>query len=165
MNFFFYLFKLVFPALVIFFKDIHEDFTYKLIIFCVQIDLSAISSMLHVSVYVFTFGDRLPEPRWTLICPDDLLYDGDKVTTDLPDIYLYHNDETHYDLIVDRDSALAVQGPVPERLERILDTPVVPAVPDNSHFINEPLLFKPCPRGRGRPKLKREGKPYLKKKK
>ena len=129
-------------------------------------DLSAISSMLHVSIYVFTYGDRLPEPRWTLISPDDLLYDGNKAVLDLPDIYLYHNDETHYDLIVDRDSALAVQGPVPDRLKRIFDAQMATDVAsDNSYLINEPLLFKPCPRGRGRPKQKREGKPYLKKKK
>ena len=144
----------------------HEQSKFQY--FCVQVDLCAISSMLHVSIYVFTYGDHLPEPRWTLISPDDLLYDSRKVTVDLPDIFLYHSDECHYELIVDKGSALALQGPVPERLKRILfqeaGTSLVHASSANQ-FITEPLVFKPCPRARGRPKQKREGKPYLKKSK
>ena len=121
--------------------------------------MCAIATMLNVSIMVFSYGDTVPEPRWTEITPDPLLYDSSNVIAELPPIMLYHADECHYELLILRDFILATQGPVPNRLQRILS--------ENSRTPTQAdiLRFKPCPRGRGRPKIKREGKPYAKKKK
>ena len=101
---------------------------------------------------------------------------------------LYNSDLVHYDLLAERDSPLVNLGPVSSRLENILfgnvskefsfnidigafdfeniqlsqiETPR----PLHNRLITgsyiSPMVFPPCPRGRGRPKKKREGGPNL----
>ena len=54
----------------------------------------------------------MPEPkaRWTHLTPDDRLKLFSTVPKGLPDIWLMHVDNTHFDLIVEKDSLLAKEG-------------------------------------------------------
>ena len=109
------------------------------------------------------------------------------------DLVLYQEDEAHYDLLVREDSRLAVKGTVPMRIRSISNTSneqesgtdyigvssPCPTLPSPSAPLSScptfkrkqfmesqgisPMNFPPCPRGRGRPKLKeRQGAPATK---
>ena len=46
------------------------------------------------------------------------LYSSSKMDN-IPDLLLYHYDEVHYDLLLPRDTPLALHGNVPSRLAKI----------------------------------------------
>ena len=112
-------------------------------------------------------------------------------------MYLLHSDNNHYDLLLDRLSRLAVEGPVSFRLNinfsssstsTTLDPHLFEERPDDEVEFNEimrnspkltvtdhlanqikeataafsPMIFKPCPRGPGRPRVTRVGAPHSK---
>ena len=91
---------------------------------------------------------------------------------------LYHAYESHYDLLVYKESNLAVNGSVTKMLKSVgidkaRDEPINDDV-FNDHVVDvldppvddvfSPLVFKPCPKGPGRPKTKRVGQPNIPKK-
>ena len=75
--------------------------------------LQIVSNMYQISVHILTTGlVGLEEPgaRWTHIEPDKRLSSFSKVHKGLPDMWLLHVNETHFDLLVRKDSELAAVG-------------------------------------------------------
>ena len=166
-----------------------------------SVDVAAISNMLNINIGVFTHGiGGGIQPRWTWQYPDPVVSAFTEFSDpSITDLFLYHSDENHYELLVPRHSRLAVEGNVPTRLlsklsknntekditpanlptmeERLEDLArdeaeferIVQGVPKPSitdQFQTQalengisPMVFKPCPRGPGRPKLTRSGAP------
>ena len=78
-----------------------------------QIDLANIANVFRINIAVFTYGLPDTEPRWTWTTPDMLVSQFSRNTnSNLPNLYLYHANNSHYDLLVFNDSALAVRGSV-----------------------------------------------------
>ena len=142
--------------------------------FCLQIDHLAIACMFNVNVDVFIYGSPLHPAHWERTAPVPELtsyvsgsYNDGSVT----DIFLYHEENSHYDLLVPRMSSLAQYGPLSSQLQyvnmndeyvspiqdKILPTEVheTPNIRNLRDMSNNPevspLVFPPCPRGPGRP--------------
>ena len=72
-------------------------------------DMQALSNMYQVPVHTLTTGVQgmeEPKARWTHITPDERLRDFSERVGELPDLYLMHQDENHFDLIVHKNSIL-----------------------------------------------------------
>ena len=153
-----------------------------------QVDFSALCNLFKMNIGIFTYGLGNLPPRWTWISPDPLLTEYSTTNPPfldpLPNALLYHHDEVHYELLVHKSSYLAMHGNVSVRLARIgavddeaelvLDVVELEEAPEDddlpdlpgslarnevpASFIS-PLVFKHCPKGRGRPKKGREGAP------
>ena len=74
--------------------------------------------MFNINIGIFTYGleDDI-QPRWSWQTPDPILapfsqYQDPAIT----DMYLYHRDNNHYELLLPRHSMLAERGNVPTRL-------------------------------------------------
>ena len=69
--------------------------------------------MLNINVKVFSFGiggDPM-KCEWKEVFPDPAMADTAQFPKGLvPDMYLYHSDQTHYDLLVSEDHHLALLG-------------------------------------------------------
>ena len=81
-------------------------------------DLQAVCNMYQVPVHVLTVGVMgLAEPgaRWTHLEPDIRLKSFSTAYVGLPDMWLFHTDNNHFDLIVRRDRVLAAEGTLKER--------------------------------------------------
>ena len=111
-----------------------------------SIDIVALATMFHIDVHIFTYnrvttnGDSLPE-RWTTVYPDRLLQPYSPIPPgEISPLYLYHADNSHYDLLVNPSSRLAVQGTVSSRIEKILN-------PMNfeEHNTSLPEVYSPLP--------------------
>ena len=76
-------------------------------------ELLAIANMLNINVKVFSFGiggDPM-KCEWKEVFPDPAMADTAQFPKGLvPDMYLYHSDQTHYDLLVSEDHHLALLG-------------------------------------------------------
>ena len=144
--------------------------------------------MFNVDVDVFIYySTNHHQPRWFKTCPDPSLINYIRSWNDgsIERITLYHEEMTHYDLIISRSSSLARNGPVSDRLQYITTpcestlnigiegieisdlglsqltrTPVMHRLLTEKQQIS-PLVFPACPRGPGRPKKKREGSPKM----
>ena len=69
-------------------------------------------------------------------------------------------------LILDPDHVKVPSGPAPSILSTPVSVPIsVASVPISVAPGISPMVFPPCPRGPGRPKIGRQGKPVLKKRK
>ena len=70
-----------------------------------------LANLYNVKIKVFTYGGPF-EDLWSIIHPDaDLVSkEGQNLGRFLPDVALYHMFETHYDLLVEDDSRIAVLG-------------------------------------------------------
>ena len=72
-------------------------------------DMQALSNMYQVPVHTLTTGVQgmdEPKARWTHMKPDERLRDFNQRVGELPDLYLMHQDDNHFDLIVHRSSIL-----------------------------------------------------------
>ena len=82
--------------------------------------LQVVSNIYQISIHILTTGvagmDE-PKARWTHLEPDERLSAFSTVQKGLPDMYLMHVDETHFDLIIRKDSDLAIEGSVDEMRE------------------------------------------------
>ena len=81
--------------------------------------LQVVSNMYQITVHVLTTGVmsmQEPRARWTHIVPDKRLSEFSTVHKGLPDMWLLHVDETHFDLLIRKDSDLATEGSVDEML-------------------------------------------------
>ena len=79
--------------------------------------LQVVANMYQISVHILTtgvLGMKEPRARWTHIVPDDRLSSFSTIHKGLPDMWLMHVDETHFDLLIRKDSDLAVEGCVDE---------------------------------------------------
>ena len=73
-------------------------------------ELLAIANMFNVTINIFTYGGN--GERWSQVKPDpEFVADAEmKFGKWIPDMALYHSDDTHYDLLVKDDSRLALLG-------------------------------------------------------
>ena len=69
--------------------------------------LQIVSNMYQISVHILTtgvIGLKEPRARWTHLEPDTRLSSFSTVHKGLPDMWLLHVDETHFDLLIRKDS-------------------------------------------------------------
>ena len=132
--------------------------------------------MFNINVDVFIYNSPLYPPRWERTSPVPQLTDnvtGSYSDGSVTDIYLYHAEFSHYDILIPKSSSLAKYGPLSYQLETMRNLrqennllPITPAANKVSKMSDKgevsPLVFLPCPRGPGRPKRRREGAPNLK---
>ena len=86
--------------------------------------LQIVSNMYQISIHVLSTGvPGLVEPRarWTHIEPDTRLSSFSTVHKGLADMWLIHVDEIHFDLLIRKDSELAMVGCVDEMEENALE--------------------------------------------
>ena len=81
-------------------------------------DLQAVANIYQVPVHILTTGvEGMVEPRarWTHIQPDSRLKKFCKEIGDLPELWLFHIDEMHFNLLIRKDSELAKEGSIEQR--------------------------------------------------
>ena len=73
-------------------------------------ELLAMANMYNITINVFTFGGSAD--GWTEIPPDPVMVTllGSSIAKGLPDVALYHSYDNHYDLLVKRESRIALLG-------------------------------------------------------
>ena len=74
-------------------------------------DLQVVANIYQMNVHILTTGVRgneAPSARWTHLVPDERLKQFS--TMQMPDMWLFHQDNIHYDLIIPKNSILATQG-------------------------------------------------------
>ena len=73
-------------------------------------ELQATANLYNINIHIFTYGGD--SDRWTEIVPDaEMVAEVDaRVGKLIPDMVLYHSQDTHYDLLVKEDSRLALLG-------------------------------------------------------
>ena len=82
-----------------------------------------VSNMYQISIHILTTGVmnmKEPKARWSHILPDKRLSRFRSVHKGLPDMWLIHTDETHFDLLVHNDSVLVKERSI-EDLENEKD--------------------------------------------
>ena len=76
-------------------------------------ELLTIANMINIKIYVFTYGIGGDNKRWSwkVIHPDPVMAcHSEFAQGTVPNMYLYNSDNTHYDLLVEDNSRLAVLG-------------------------------------------------------
>ena len=73
-------------------------------------ELCATANLYNIKISIFTYGGS--EDHWKYITPDPNMVskDDEKIGKHIPDMALYHNEDTHFDLLVKDDSRLAQLG-------------------------------------------------------
>ena len=71
-------------------------------------ELVAMANLYNITISVFSYGG--PKDEWTQIPPDPVMVADAvaKLGKCFPDLALYHSHNTHYDLLVKRDSKMAL---------------------------------------------------------
>ena len=83
-------------------------------------DLQAVSNSYQINIHILTSnvaGMEEPKARWTHLTPDARLKSFCKIPAGLPDMWLFHVDDHHFDLIVEKDSMLATNGSIGDMVE------------------------------------------------
>ena len=71
-------------------------------------ELIAIANLFNINLNIFTYnGDDM---MWTQVCPDPEMVSSADFGKWIPDLALYHSQDSHYDLLVKVDSHLALVG-------------------------------------------------------
>ena len=81
-------------------------------------DFQAVSKMYQVPVHILTTGvqgKEEPKARWTHVEPDTMLRSFRQVEFELPDMWLMHVDNIHFDLTIRKDNDLAKEGSINTR--------------------------------------------------
>merc|ERR1712240_307859 len=76
-------------------------------------DLQAIANYFKVAIHVLTTDVRNvkgSKPRWTHLEPDERMKIHSPIKTELPDVWMLHVDNTHFDLIIKKDNRLVTEG-------------------------------------------------------
>merc|ERR1712025_21677 len=87
-------------------------------------ELQAIANMFNINVYIFSYGKdgNIMHCDWFEDFPDKAFTDKAVVRKgSIPDLYLYHLDRTHYDLLVSEDHRVALTGLVTKKLNNIVE--------------------------------------------
>ena len=73
-------------------------------------ELLGLANMFSIKIHIFTFNEN--EERWSTVYPDPEFEVDMQVKFGkwIPDMALYHSEESHYDLLVKDDSRLAPLG-------------------------------------------------------
>ena len=90
-------------------------------------------------------GKPEPKARWTHLAPDSRLVALSSKQPDLPDMYLMHVDDIHFDLIVHKDSDLATEGSLDEgrTVQEEAKTKPTPTVSEKDEEVLEEAKTKP----------------------
>ena len=78
-----------------------------------------VANMYQISIHILTTGVQSigePKARWSHLVPDARLAAFGTVHIGLPDMWVIHVDETHFDLLVRKDSDLVTEGCVNDML-------------------------------------------------
>merc|ERR1712240_783983 len=76
-------------------------------------DLQAVANYFKVAIHVLTTDVRNvkgSKPRWTHLEPDERMKIHSPIKTELPDVWMLHVDNTHFDLIIKKDNRLVTEG-------------------------------------------------------
>ena len=153
-----------------------------------QVDIAVFANMLNLNIWTLTYNRKNGQkPSWSQTCPDPELSLYSMHNNRPPmDVALFHAEDCHYDLLVAADSRTAVTlAGLPNTITlatasedsappstTTLHPPPTPAavqrtVVEHLAPVISPLNFVPCPRGPGRPKIRREreGAPSIAKRK
>ena len=68
-------------------------------------DLQAVSNSYQINIHVLTTnvaGMEEQTARWTHLTPDERMKSFSKIPAGLPDMWLFHVDDHHFDLIVEK---------------------------------------------------------------
>ena len=68
-------------------------------------ELLAIANLFNIKIHIFTYKGK--EGRWNEVVPDALVTSSESAGNWASDMYLYHSENNHYDLLVSDDSRLA----------------------------------------------------------
>ena len=100
-------------------------------------ELLGLANMFSIKIHIFTFTGN--EERWSTVYPDpEFEVDMElKFGKWIPDMALYHCDETHYDLLVKDDSRLALLGLLAGAKEEIDDNEGWSTVADKKNGKNK----------------------------
>ena len=63
-------------------------------------DIIGAANIFNLNINIFTYGPKLENPRWTQIVPNSDICDGNKQNLE---VNLYHSDENHFDLLLEKD--------------------------------------------------------------
>ena len=135
-----------------------------------SLDLNNIATLFNIKIAVFVYSsDGSIVPRWDWILPNqDLLYFSPRFdpAREPQELWLYNNDNIHYDLLVPRQLCHIVEE-LEANLEEEVDEKINTTVQNDELQISNKTVFSPmefinCKRGVGRPKKKRFGAPNLK---
>ena len=83
-------------------------------------DLQAVANMYQIKVHILTTNIASLEEtkaRWTHLVPDQRLKSFSRISMKLPDMWVLHRDEQHFDLIIEKNSTLAKEGPIESVIE------------------------------------------------
>ena len=96
-------------------------------------ELVAMANIYNININIFTYGES--ENRWTEISPDPMMVSGADVNLGkwIPDMFLYHSSQCHYDLLVKDDSRLALLGVLAGAVSELNDDEHVDEKADNNH--------------------------------
>ena len=91
-------------------------------------DLQAVSNMYQVPVHILTTGVGMVEPkaRWTHLEPDIRLESFRSKLGELPELWILHSDNIHFDLLIRKDSKLAKEGSINQRQSKNEDSDNIP---------------------------------------
>ena len=81
-------------------------------------DLQAVANYYQVSIHVLTTSVKNvkgSKARWTHLKPDERMKEYSPVPQGLPDMWMFHVDNTHFDLIIHKDNMLAIEGGLEQR--------------------------------------------------
>ena len=89
-----------------------------LLVFSNYHELLAMANLYNITIHTFTYGGPKGD-SWSVVHPDPKMVSESqkKLGKCIPDVALYHSYETHYDLLVKRDSRLALLGLVTSAVE------------------------------------------------
>ena len=76
-------------------------------------DLQAVANYFQVAVHILTTDVRNvkgSKARWTHLEPDARMKIHSPIKQELPDVWMLHVDNTHFDLIIKKDNRLVTEG-------------------------------------------------------
>ena len=85
-------------------KFFRNPLSGSLEVFSNQAELRAISNLYNINIHIFTYGRPSGEPVWTMVGPDpERECEAEFPKGVVKDMYLYHEFDNHYDLLVDKE--------------------------------------------------------------
>ena len=124
-----------------------------------SMDLSNLATMFNIYIGVYTFSSSgTMNPVWHWIHPNPDLVWKSPFKTDIGQLWLYHENNVHYNLLVPRH--LCSNEPQSEETQKTMPESESLSIPEvNLQTAFSPMEFMLCPRGAGRPKKVRFGEP------
>ena len=119
-------------------------------------DLQAVCNMYKMNIHILTTDIAgIPEPRarWTHLTPDSRLVGFSNIKQELPDMWLVHVDEIHFDLIIKKESDLVNEGSLDDiRVVQQVENKHKCIICEN-YFESDKLLEEHKEKHRGKDKL------------